>query len=187
MSEEKKELTVIESIIKHSRNILILRVIKRRLVNMRYILSLSPVNIDNSDLITAVSNNIKTKITEREICIKNHLLNLFAGEEYEYTNQFSIDGTALKQGHLFLSKIIKDAQGTPTGTKPYILVLSDLKTENKEFKAGQILPYHECVDSLKKFPSQLGNYQTRIHLINKILHDPTSILEIETKGTDDTN
>jgi len=177
-NQEKKELTVIESIIKHSQNILILRVIKRKLISIKYIVSLSPVTITTSDQISNVIKDIATKIFEREHSIRYLLTKLFAGDEYDYTNQFSIDGLALKKGHLFLSKIItKDDKGTPIDTKPFILVLSDLKTDKKEFKAGQILPYHECVDSLELFPSVLGNFQTRINLISKILHDPCTILE----------
>lgn len=172
-THELKDQSVIEMILKHSRTILELRVLKRRTLNTFVATSRIPdVIITTRNQITVVANDIQSKIDEKESTIKYFLNKIFAGADFDFDfcSHFFIDATALKQGWLFLKKTItRDENGVPMNTEPFILILSNLKTETKEFKAGQLLPYHECKESLKRFPSALGNTAIIVHSIKNAM------------------
>ena len=147
------------------------------------ILSYSPITITTADQLGNVIADISSKVMEKELAIKQLLQRLFNGEDYDYQNRFSIDGNSLKNGYVFVTKVLsRDSQGIPVKTKPFILILSNckLKSKNnveKEFKAGDILPHHECSDYFDYFPSVLGETVKKIHLLSKVMNLPYSTIE----------
>ena len=189
-TQERREVTAIDAVIKHSQTIIILRDLKRRVHNLKKAIERAgnDIIVTTVDQLDVVADDIQSKISEKELMIKFHLMNIFKGADFdfEYSDHYFADLTALKQGYLFLKKTIKkNGNGEPIVTQPFILVLSNLKTNAnpaldipaREFKAGDLLPLHLCKESLKRFPSALGTVIKRKYGIAKTMEQ--AIIPIE--------
>jgi hypothetical protein len=172
MNQKKKQLTVIESLIVHSKVIIALRLSLHQLKKSQYIISLLPVYIPGID---EIMNDIRSKIKEREMAISRFIKPLFNGIDFDLDTGFYASYSNLEKSFIFLNKTLeRDKRGVVTKTTPYILFLQDFK----EIKAGDVKPHHECKDILKDLPKlEMNNLPINLDLLKSILNYHCSTLE----------
>lgn len=146
--KEKKELTVIESLIVHSKLVIALKWALNQARTADFILNLLPVVIVSDR--QSLMEEIRSKIKEEQKSMKFLLRNILDEKDFELQDGIYASFTNLESGFIFLNKTIeRDENEKPVKTSPFILFLQDYK----EIKEGDILPYHACKDIIGHLPS----------------------------------
>jgi hypothetical protein len=157
---KKQEETVIERIVRYSKNIFKLRLYKELLIKARSNSAETGVILHTSKYFQEMLDEVDSRIKEINLQLKGLILPLLTGRNIlgynEESNIWALSSMEMKQGYLILEEL-KDPTDTSTGSSELILFLSDYTDKTNNITAGTILPKKKCANILGNQKSLLSD------------------------------
>jgi len=154
----KKELSLIDSIIVHSRTVLSLKIALSTQRKTLFLITRLPVHISVSEAIKEVIEELNYKLEELEINISRLLKKALKGQRIIVPEKFYFSGSDLKSGYCCVEEVITLPDGRTKRVCKYLL-LSDVSLSHQVFKAGTIVDEKTLDSIVNNIPSVLGNMQ----------------------------
>ena len=164
----KKEMSLIDSLIIHSRTVLALKIARKEQRKTLFLISRLPINITASEKIKEIIEELTYSLDQFEIVISRLLKKALKGQRIIVPNKFHFSGSDLKSGYCCLEQIITQNDGKLIKVCKYLL-LTDVSHDIIQYKIGTLLDEKQLIIIESSIPSVLGNMEAlyKITMNNK--------------------
>jgi hypothetical protein len=156
----KKEMSLIDSVIVHSRTVLALKIALNEQRKTLFLITRLPVHILVAEKIKEVIEELDYKLNELEKGISILLKKALKGQRVIVPEKFYFSGSDLKAGYCCLEQVVL-VEGEQTKRVCKYLLLSDVSINNfANYKAGMIIDEKTLDQIANNIPSVLGNMES---------------------------
>jgi hypothetical protein len=154
----KKELSLIDSAIVHSKTIINLKIALKEQRKVLFLCARSNIHLHIADQIKSIIGELEYNIHQLEENVSKILRKALKGKRIIIPEKFYFSGSDLKAGYVYVDELVTLTDNKTVRVSKYLL-LSDCSKDILEFKSGDLLTEKQ-IDLLVDFiPSKLGNLE----------------------------